>query len=516
VRGQVLATVRRANASNLRRTIAGVSPMQPWASGGSSSKGRTALVVQRLSAHDAVEEATVAERTYLSQNDTIMWMVEADPLLRSTIVGVVVLESAPDWSRLQARMQEVTHHVAALRDKVVPVPLHPTTLRWVADTDFDLAYHLRRVRLPDGSGADELFDFARTAAMSGFDAARPLWEFTLVEGVQHDGAERAALVMKAHHVVSDGIGAVQLAAHLFDFEPEPSEREPTEPPVIRHHSQGDLLRDVVLHDLDGVVDFVLQHAGSVVPNLLHAVRHPRQAVGAAIATAGSIGRLVAPAMQPKSPVMVGRMLASNFRVLEVPVDGLRDTAKRAGGSINDAFLAGVTSGLRIYHEQHGRDIDELRVAMPISQRTATDAAGGNHVSVMRFVVPIAQAPVGERIRDLHAIVDAVRHERSLDHTETVAGFLNLMPKGVIGAMLKGVDFLASNVPGVPVPMWLAGRQVRQFFPFGPTAGAALNVTLMSYAGQCCIGVNADAAAIPDPDVLLRCLRAGFDGVVRTA
>ena len=98
------------------------------------------------------------------------------------------------------------------------------------------------------------------------------------------------------------------------------------------------------------------------------------------------------------------------------------------------------------------------------------------------------------------------------HTETIAGFLNMMPKGVIGAMLKGVDFLASNVPGVPVPMWLVGCQVMRFFPFGPTAGSAVNITLMSYNGLCCIGVNSDSAAVPDPDVLVDCLRAGFDEV----
>ena len=87
-----------------------------------------------------------------------------------------------------------------------------------------------------------------------------------------------------------------------------------------------------------------------------------------------------------------------------------------------------------------------------------------------------------------------------------------MPKGVIGAMLKGVDFLASNVPGVPVPMWLEGQRVLKLVPFGPTAGSAVNVTLMSYDGICYIGVNADAAAIPDPDLLASCLREGFDEV----
>jgi hypothetical protein len=154
-------------------------------------------------------------------------------------------------------------------------------------------------------------------------------------------------------------------------------------------------------------------------------------------------------------------------------------------------------------------VHELRVAMPISQRQQGDAEGGNHVSVMRFLVPVDSPTAAHRIGAMHDVVEGVRAERSLDHTETIAGFLNLMPKGVIGAMLKGVDFLASNVPGVPMPMWLVGRKVEQFFPFGPTAGSAVNVTLMSYDGMCCIGVNADSAAVPDPDVLAGCLREGF-------
>lgn len=453
------------------------------------------------------------ERPYLSQNDTIMWMVESDPLLRSTILGVVVLAATPDFERIRQRMERVTHQVPALREKVVPVPLHPTTLQWVRDHDFDLRYHLRHIQLPAGSSLQALLDWARTEAMSGFDSARPLWEFTLVEGL--DGG-RAAFVMKAHHVVTDGIGAVQLAAHLFDFEPEPAPGEsPIHEPAPRI-SSVDQLRDVVLHDVAGALDFARHQLGSVVPNLLHAVRHPDHAVGEVVETARSIGRLLAPATTPKSPVMVGRMLSSDFRVLEVPLPALHRAAKAAGGRLNDAFLAGITAGLHRYHAHHGHDVHELRVAMPVSLRADDDPAGGNHVSVMRFVLPVDTPHVADRITAMHEVVDGIRQERSLQHTEAVAGFLNLMPRGVIGAMLKGVDFLASNVPGVPVPMWLEGAAVERFFPFGPTAGSAVNVTLMSYHGVCCMGVNSDAAAVPDPDVLLDCLRAGFDEVCALA
>lgn len=450
---------------------------------------------------------------YLSQNDTIMWMVEADPLLRSTIMGVVVLDGAPDWCRLQQRMDRVTHQVPALREKVVPVPLHPTTLQWVHDHDFDLDYHLRRIRLPELSTQQDLLDWARTQAMSGFDSARPLWEFTLVEGLPEN---RAALVMKAHHVVTDGIGAVQLAAHLYDFEPEAPAHEPVQPTAARRTSSLDMLREVVAHDVGGVVDFARHQLGSVVPNLLDAVRHPQRAASEIVETARSVGRLVAPTTTPKSQVMVGRMLASNFRTLEVPMSDLRAASKVAGGRLNDGFLAGITAGLHRYHAQHGHDVHELRVAMPISQREAGHHEGGNHVSVMRFVVPVDSPSPEHRIVAMHDVVETVRAERSLDHTETIAGFLNLMPKGVIGAMLKGVDFLASNVPGVPVPMWLVGQKVERFYPFGPTAGSAVNVTLMSYDGTCCIGINTDNAAVPDPDLFVRCLHDGFAEVCAIA
>lgn len=443
---------------------------------------------------------------YLSQNDTIMWMVEADPLLRSTIMGVVVLDGPPDFAQLLERMERVTHQVPALREKVVPVPLHPTTLQWVHDHDFDLRYHLRHIRLPDGSSTQDLLDWARTEAMGGFDSARPLWEFTLVEGLEDD---RAALVMKAHHVVTDGIGAVQLAAHLFDFEAAPPRHEPLAPTAAHRTGSVDLLRDVVAHDVAGAIDFARHQVGSIVPSLLDAVRHPQRAAMEVVETARSVGRLIAPATTPKSMVMVGRMKSSNYRVLEVPMHELRTASKAAGGRLNDGFLAGITAGLHRYHFHHGHDVHELRVAMPISQREAGHHEGGNHVSVMRFVLPIDSPTPALRIIAMREVVEVVRSERSLDHTETIAGFLNLMPKGVIGAMLKGVDFLASNVPGVPIPMWLCGKRVDRFFPFGPTAGSAVNITLMSYDGTCCIGVNSDAAAVPDPDVLQRCLQDGF-------
>ena len=64
-------------------------------------------------------------------------------------------------------------------------------------------------------------------------------------------------------------------------------------------------------------------------------------------------------------------------------------------------------------------------------------------------------------------------------------------------MLKGSDFVTSNVPGSPFPLYVAGAELERLYPFGPLSGTAANVTLLSHCGTCCIGINTDSLAIPD-------------------
>jgi diacylglycerol O-acyltransferase len=110
------------------------------------------------------------------------------------------------------------------------------------------------------------------------------------------------------------------------------------------------------------------------------------------------------------------------------------------------------------------------------------------------------------MRALHRVARAAREEPSLSVTETIAGALNMLPAGYVGGILKHVDFVASNVPGVSVPVSLTGSKITGMFAFGPTIGASVNTTLMSYDGTCDIGINIDTAVVPDPGILLGCLR----------
>jgi hypothetical protein len=131
-------------------------------------------------------------------------------------------------------------------------------------------------------------------------------------------------------------------------------------------------------------------------------------------------------------------------------------------------------------------------------------------------VPVGVVDPAERIRAIHARTCKVRHEKSLPLTQLIAGALNLMPRWYIGSILRHVDFLASDVPGIPVPVTLGGANVVMQYAFGPTIGSAVNVTLLTYVDTCSLGIDVDTGAIPDVDLFTECLRAGFDEVLALA
>ena len=61
-----------------------------------------------------------------------------------------------------------------------------------------------------------------------------------------------------------------------------------------------------------------------------------------------------------------------------------------------------------------------------------------------------------------------------------------------------------------------GAEVLMQYPFGPTIGAGVNVTLMSYVDTCALGINVDTGAVPDFAAFHDCLVAGFDEVLELA
>ncbi|HET9075825.1 MAG TPA: wax ester/triacylglycerol synthase domain-containing protein [Acidimicrobiales bacterium] len=448
------------------------------------------------------------EQRFMRASDAFSWYMEQDPVLRSTVVAVTWLDRRPDWPTLAAKLEQASRRIPMFRRRVMDLPGRLTPPRWTDVPDFDMGWHLRRVDAADPKDDSVVMDFARREAMTGFDRAHPLWRATLIEGLTGD---RAALVMTVHHSLTDGIGGMQLALMIFDGQREPSPPAESPPPLTEAApSPLGLMTEQVGWRATRSLGFVSQRIRSVIPDLVTTARQPVRSLTSAAHEVASVARTVAPVRQTLSPLMTGRSLKRHLASMEVPLSDLKTASAKVGGSLNDGFLAAVTGGLRLYHEHHGVHVDRLRVTMPISLRTAEDLPGGNRITLMRFSVPVGEANPARRVAEIRRAAWQARHEPSLPLTDTIAGALNLLPAGVIGSMLKNVDFLASDVPGFDAPVYLAGAKVERYEAYGPTTGTAANATLLSYNGRCHIGVTVDTAAIPDPDVFMACLAQGFD------
>ena len=451
---------------------------------------------------------------YLRPTDAFIWYLERDPRLRWTISAVFVLDHAPAFPDVVDRFEQVARMDPRFRSRLAAAPLRLGPPRWVPDDSFDLHYHMRHVTAPAPGRLEDVLGLACATAMGGLDHSRPLWQATLVDGL--DGS-RAALWVKMNHALTDGIGGLQVAEHLFDLEPEPrAARADLDAPPHDHVGGLSLVGKAISHDAATARAVAGRLTRALPSTVLDLLRSPRGTVRSALRTAGSVARSVRPITDTKSPVMQSRSTSWRYAVLDVPSPALYEAGHAAGGSMNDAFMAGVTGGLRRYHERHHAVPDELRVGLPISLRKPDDPPGGNRVIIIRYEVPAAEPDPAERIRLLHRASTEARNEPAVPLSEAIFGSLNPFTPWVVAPMALHVDFVASNVPGYRHAVYLTGAEVLRAYPFGPTGGTALNVTLMSYRDTCGVGITIDNAAIPDGDVLLYCLAAGFDEVLDLA
>ncbi len=470
----------------------------------------------------------------MSSADALMWAVEKDPLLRSTITFVSLLDQTPERDRFVRVMERATRVVPRLRQRVVGHPYSIAPPRWEIDANFDLSYHLRFMRAPvptpeqltdpAGSATRQALDLAQPIGMQGFDRARPLWEITLVDGLA-DG--KAAIIGKVHHAISDGVGGVKLQMAMLDIERDPADEIDDSAPVpesLMPRSLGEAQRIVDAAVFEARRQFgVLAGLAGAAANTADRFRHDPVGVGTdVVRTGSSMVRLFSLASKPMSPLMTNRSLSVHFDTIAVPVEDMKAAARIVGGKLNDSFLAAVAGGLRKYHVLHGHsEIEMLRMTMPINIRTEASAdKAGNQFVPARFPLPIGIDDPVMRMNAIRELVADQRAEPALALSEPIANVLHRLPStattAMFGSMAKGIDFVTSNVPGVPFTVYFAGAKVEGQIALGPLGGSAANITLVSYGENLDIGINVDPAAIPDPAVFTACLREGFDEIMKLA
>jgi WS/DGAT/MGAT family acyltransferase len=439
----------------------------------------------------------------MSDTEALMWALEDDPVLRSTFANVTIFDRLPDMDAFRRRKTMAIEALPRLRQRVHDAPgiANP---EWVDDPFFDLDFHVRRIGVPSPGDERAMLDLAAQLSVDPFDRARPLWQFTLIEGLP-DG--RAAMVQKLHHTITDGEGGVRLSAMFLDLERDATEPlgGVPEPAIIDGdggQSAGDVVRSAMRIPL-GLARGGIETFGS--GNPLESVR--------------SLLRQVAVTDPPRSPIWSARSLRRHLEILSIPLATTKEAAKALGGSVNDLFVCGAAGAAGAYHREKGAPVDELRMAMPISTRT-DKGAGGNAFTPTRMIIPVGIEDPEIRFVAVREALAVTKAERAIGLASSVAGLLSPLPNALLTRFARQqvgtVDFTTSNVRGAPFDLYIGGARIEGNFPIGPMAGTSFNLTTLSFAGNLDMGCVIDTAAIDDPELLRSCLVRSFDELLAFA
>ena len=455
---------------------------------------------------------------HMTDFEALMWNLDADPRLSSVIANITILDRSPDWDRLVRRLDRASVLVPRLRQHVATSPGGMVPPRWVDDPTFALDHHVRRITLKGRRSRRAALDAAMEIFEEPFDRNRPLWDFVVIDGMA-DG--RAAMLQRLHHALTDGIGGLRISEQFIDFEREAPEPDPVEAPtavVEPPNPWGDLgqaVGEVARRQVD-LARHAAEDAWAVLSSPQDLVSRGKDGLDVLRSTA----RQARLAERRRSPLWTERSLHRRLDTIDISLADARVAASALGGTVNDFFVSGAVAAAGDYHRRCGSEVDDLRVAMPISTRHGDKSAGGNLFSPSQTVLPAGDMPAADRFEAVRDLLATTKAEKSLGAVESLAGTLNRLPHPLLvwaGYRASSiVDFVTSNMRAAPIDVYLAGALMESNYPIGPLAGTAFNLSTMSYRGTLNMGLVTDPAAVDQPDLLRRCMEKAYKDLLRAA
>jgi diacylglycerol O-acyltransferase / wax synthase len=309
-----------------------------------------------------------------------------------------------------------------------------------------------------------------------------------------------------HHAIADGIAGVAALAALLDLAADaPTPAAPRWSPAPMP-AAGELFRDNLRWRRQGLDRTLSQ--------LTHPVSTACQLRADWPAWREVFAEERAPRTSLNRPIGAYRNLA----VVRSRLEAAKQIAHAHNAKVNDVVLTAVAEGLRELLGGRGESVENLvlRAMVPVSLHHEQPGQARGNLDGM-IVVPL---PAGEPdpIRLLHLVAAETAQRKNKAHPQAMStGIFRFTAarRAVtwLSARQRRITLLVTNVPGPPVPLYLAGAPLLEMFPLVPLVGnQTLNVGVLSYAGQLNLTAVADGDACPDVNVFAQGVRSALDNL----
>jgi diacylglycerol O-acyltransferase len=404
------------------------------------------------------------------------------------------------------------------RERLVEVPWDLSFPYWISDPCFELDAHLPRLKLPTPGGMADLMEIAADFWSRVLDRDRPLWQMAFVEGLDTlPGISKGsyALITKVHHAAVDGKAGTEMMSALLDTSPE-------------------------IREIKGDDDWEPEE----LPSSLSVISHSwSRAAHKALGLAGFIGKTAVGAAHLYSDKRLRklnpppRLLTAPSSIFNQPIasrrtfwgknfdfERIRAIRKAVPDTtINDVVLAVCAGGLRSYLSGKKELPGKPLVAMaPISVRKEDDTGGvGNQVSAMLVSLATDLDDPIDRLLDIRANTQRSKIQANalpanqiteFLPSETLAAAARVYTRTRLGGRHRPFfNVTITNVPGPPVPLYVAGARIHSAFGMAPILdGLGLILVVFSYHGRLSIGISSCQQIVPDPDCMVDCISRSLD------
>ncbi len=439
-----------------------------------------------------------------------------------------IFDGPIDYDELVDHMAQRMHLLHRYRQKLVFVPFNLAHATFEDDPDFDLRNHVKCHSLPEGTD-DKAFVRAAMAVFEPvLDRRKPVWEMHLFQGL---AGGRSAVVWKIHHCLVDGVSGMELLTVALDLRAEAQPPAPPETPW-----EPPPLPSPFRRLTNAVIDLV-QNRLNDARKAAELIESPRTiadqaALLAAYAgkAAGMMSRQIVAAPWNARLVTPTRSLAW----LNVSFGEVRAIRNALGGTVNDIVLAILSEAAARYMKHHQVQTNHapLRIGCPVNvRRGAESGALGNRVSMMFPELPSEPMEVAARVQAVIRETERIKAgnepqalELMLSGSDLIAPTMmglssligthaidlasrlgGLAPAGLTKMLTlppPGINFIATNVPGAQVPLYLAGRKMTEMVGLVPLgANLGYNVAIVSYNQMLIFGMMAEPRLMPDVELM---------------